>query len=263
MIKKSLSVGVFVWLIASTTKAEIFDVKNIPDYEKFSLRFIYKGIELSSPPQKPFVMRYIAAESSVDAVYITKMVGEGTGRHPEVEIKGKAFNGYRISHLYRYRPGNKLILDTYEKNIFSPAGKKIRSEYYDFSESSPPLPKNLTHPYTLPLALRGMDFTIGREETFYVWFNPTMVFAVNLKLKCEEEITVPAGKFKCYRLEIGPDLVDFVGPVVGRALKPFIASYIAWLDAKPPHRIVRYQGPFGMVNIAGPSEIYELVKVGE
>lgn len=261
-MKKSLWVAGLLLLLVSQAHAEIFDVKNIPDYEKFSLRFIYKGVELASPPQKPFVMRYIAAESSVDAVYITRMVGEGAERHLEVEIKGKAFNGYRITHFYRYRPGSKLILGSYEKNVFSPSGKKIRSEFYDFSESSPPLPNNLTHPYTFPLALRGMTFTIGREETFYIWFNPTTVFAAVLKVKGEEEITVPAGKFKCYRIEIGPDLVDFVGPVVGRALKPFIASYIAWLDTKPPHRIVRYQGPFGMVNIAGPSEIYELVKVG-
>jgi hypothetical protein len=49
---------------------------------------------------------------------------------------------------------------------------------------------------------------------------------------------------------------------VGRALKPLLAGYVLWVDKNAPHQLVKYQGPFGMINlIGGPLEIYELTKM--
>lgn len=262
-IKRILAALLFVAASAAASRAEIFDAVNIPDQERFTLSFTYKDIDLNKPPEKPFVMRYHAAEASKKSVYLTRMVGDGPNRHAEVEITSTVHNGYTKKQLFKFLPGPKLVLASWEQSVFTPGGKKVRSEFYDLTESNPPLPKNLTHPFTLPLVLRGLDFKPGTERGFYIWFNPTMVFLAKLVVKGEEDVSVPAGKFRCHRLEIGPDLVDFAGPVVGRLLKPVIAPYIAWLDTKPPHRIVRYQGPFGMVNVAGPSEIYELSKIGD
>lgn len=261
---KHVFVVVFLVLAAfSSARAEIFDVANIADVEKLSLRFDYKGIDIKNPPPKPFILRFQAAEAAVSADYITRMVGDGPARHVEVEIKAVCQNGFSTQQIIKFKPGPKLLLSFSEKSVFNQSGKKIRTESYDVYDSKPPLPQLMTHPYTLPLIVRGLEFKQGLERGFYVWFNPTTVFAVKLIVKGVEEITVPAGAFKCHRLEIGPDLPDFLGPVLGKLLKPFIAPYVAWLDVKPPHRIVRYQGPFGMVSIAGPTETYELVKVGD
>jgi len=255
----------FLLVIAafSSARAEMFDVVNIPDRENISFQFSYKGINLKNPPKKPFALHFQAAEAAVKADYITRMVGDGPARHVEVEIKALCQNGYTTQEIFRFKPGQKLVLAYSEKNVFLSSGRKIRTESYDLSESNPPLPKEMTHPHTLPLALRGMEFKPGLERSFYIWFNPTLVFAVKMAVKGQEEITVPAGTFRCNRLEIAPDLTDFSGPIVGQLLKPLIAPYIVWMDAKSPYKIVRYQGPFGMVNIKGPTEIYELAKVGD
>ena len=87
---------------------------------------------------------------------------------------------------------------------------------------------------------------------------------MKVALKGEEEVAVSAGTFQCYRMEMDPDLVDFGGPLLGRVLKPVVAKYLLWLDKKPPYRIVKYQGPFGQINISsGPTETYELSKIGD
>jgi hypothetical protein len=255
---------IFLLMTFSSVQADMFDTANIPEHEKLSLTFSYKGIDLNHPDPTPYSVKYSAGESLLRAVYDTNFVGSGPGRHLESVITGTAHNGYTIQYLFKFKPGQKLILSYYEKTVLFPTGKKIRSEAYDFSESIPPLPTNMAHPYTFHLAARGLNFKPGIQNRFYVWFSPTQVFGIKLVVKGEETITVPAGKFTCYRLDMTPDYVDFAGAIMGRVLKPLLADYVLWVDKKAPHQLVKYQGPFGLINIAGgPSEIYELAKIGD
>lgn len=245
----------------SNARAEMFDIAHIPERETLTMNFSYKGIDLNHPGQTPFSERYVSGESLIRAVYDTHLAGEGPARRLESTINGKAHNGYSIQYLFKFKPGPKLILVYYEKNVYFPSGKKIRSEIYDFSDSIPPLPKDMIHPYAFHLAVRGMDFTPGKQSRFHVWFSPTQVFNIKLVVKGEEDVTVPAGAFRCHRLDLSPDMVDFAGAFMGRVLKPLLANYVMWVEKNAPHRLVKYQGPFGLINLAGgPSEIYELAK---
>jgi hypothetical protein len=262
-MRYAMAAVVIILLNISHARADIFDAQAIPEEEKLTLRFVYNGIDISHPNPKPFSQRYMCAEAATKAVYHTRFVGTGPERHVESSIAATSSNGYKAQILLKFNPGSKLVLSYYEKSVFLPGGRKIRTEAYDLTESIPSLPKDMTHPYTLPLAVRGMDFAPSINRKFYIWFNPTMVFAMHITVKGEEDVTVPAGQFKCYRLEAVPDLTDFAGAILGRLLKPVIASYIIWLEKNPPHKMVKYQGPFGMVNISGPTETYELIKTGD
>ncbi len=256
--------AVLLVVTLSGARADMFDIKNFPEREKFHLGFRYKGLNLAKPVEKPFSRRYMVAEASINAVYESRFVGEGPNRHLEVSVNNTSQNGYTSRFFLKLKPGSKMILSYIENNVFLPSGKKIRTEAYDLSESIPPWPDDMAHPLTLPLALRGWDFVPGNQRKFYMWFNPSMVFAMNVRVRGEETVTVPAGTFQCYRLDIEPDLVDVVGPVLGRVIKPFVNKNPLWVEKKFPHRLVKYQGSFGMINIsAAGTEIFELTKIVE
>ena len=81
-------------------------------------------------------------------------------------------------------------------------------------------------------------------------------------VKGEEKITVPAGTFDCYRLEVAPDVVDLVGPVIGFFANRFVPKVTIWVDKENTHRLVKYRGPFGMLNIDSTQvEIFELKEI--
>ena len=62
----------------------------------------------------------------------------------------------------------------------------------------------------------------------------------------------------CTRVVIGPDMVEFLGPIMGRVIKPFLAEYTFWYDTRGTHPLIKYMGPMGKVNTGGvPTEIYE------
>ena len=52
------------------------------------------------------------------------------------------------------------------------------------------------------------------------------------KLLGEEEVTVPAGKWKCYKLEVAAS---------SGIIKMFTTKYYFWFAKEPPYRFVKYE----------------------
>jgi len=260
---KKICMAVFMALVAvNFANAELLDLDNTPEHEKYVLTFRYQGIDFDHPPPTPFAMRYTIAESALEAVVENKFVGEGAGRHLESRVTSQAVNGCTSKLFFRFKPGDKLSLDLFERTIFSPGGEKIIHESYRISELIPPVPDNAVQPYTMPLAIRAIDYTPGMKYKIYLWFAPKTVFAMDLTVKGEEEVVVPAGTFDCHRLEITPDLVDLLGPIIGFFAKRFVPKVTIWVGREEPHRLIKYRGPFGMLNIdSSQVETFELKEI--
>jgi len=260
-MKKVIFTLAFLIIVIGQAQADMFDMKDIPEKEILTYRFLYKGIDLARPNLKPFNTRYMAAEAAVGAEYVLQRVSDDQGEHLEVIVSVLSQNKYTIRHYFKFKPGPKMNVSYYEKTVLLPSGKKIRTEAYDLSESIPAFPNEIAHPLILPIFFRGLDFVSGKSRDFYLWLNPMLIMAMKVVVKGEEDVTVPAGTIRCYRLEMEPDMVDFGGDVIGRVLKPFVPKYTFWLDKKAPHSLVKYRGPFGQINSAvAPTETFELTK---
>jgi hypothetical protein len=57
-----------------------------------------------------------------------------------------------------------------------------------------------------------------------------------VKLLGEEKVTVPAGTFDCYKLEVAAS---------GGLIRRFTSEYYFWFTKEPPHRFVKYQDDDG------------------
>jgi hypothetical protein len=260
---KKICMAVLLALIAvSSVDADLLDLDNAPEYEKYVPTFRYEGIDFNDPPKNPFGVRYDIAEAPLEAVVENKFVGQGADRHIESTVTAKTYNGCTSKLSFKFKPGDRLSLDVYERRTFLPDGKQITYTSYNISELIPTVPDNTVQPFTMPLAIRGIDYIPGNKYKIYLWFDIKTVFAMDLIVKGEEEVTVPAGTFDCHRLEVAPDVVDLVGPVIGFFASRFVPKVTIWVDKENPHRLVKYRGPFGMLNIdSSQVEIFELKEI--
>lgn len=261
-MKKICMTFLLTLIAVNFAKADLLDLDNAPEQEKYILTFSYEGIDFKNPPKTPFSLRYTIAEAALEAVVESKFVGEGADRHLESTVSAKSVNGCTSKLFFKFKPGDKLSLDLFERTTFSPDGKQIVFESFKISELIPPVPDNAVQPYSMPLAIRAIDHTPGEKYRIYLWFDIKTVFSMDLIVKGEEKVTVPAGTFDCHRLEVAPDVVDLVGPVIGFFARRFVPKVTIWVSKEEPHRLIKYRGPFGMLNIdSSQIETFELKEI--
>ena len=60
-------------------------------------------------------------------------------------------------------------------------------------------------------------------------------------------IDVPAGRFNAALVWMYPDLNDWIamGSMVTRLVKPLLPRYDIWFEVSSPHRVLRFEGPYG------------------
>ena len=65
--------------------------------------------------------------------------------------------------------------------------------------------------------------------------------------KGRQTLDVPAGKLETVEMSMYPDLNDWVnlGSMINTLAKPFLPKYRMWFEANAPHRVVRFEGPYG------------------
>jgi len=109
----------------------------------------------------------------------------------------------------------------------------------------------------LAFCLRGFPF--GRQKEVKIRltppFKPKTPFWVWKMWKSyarflgEERVTVPAGTFDCYKLEVAAS---------GGLIKRFSSEYYFWYTKEPPHRFVKYQDKDGK----SVTELMEMKSMG-
>lgn len=110
----------------------------------------------------------------------------------------------------------------------------------------------------LTFSLRGFPF--GKQDEIKLKLTPPFKYNLPIwawkmwksyaKLLGVEKVTVPAGTFDCYKLEIGAS-----GGLVGR----FTSKYYLWFTKEPPHYFVKYLREGGK----SVTELMEIRCVGE
>jgi hypothetical protein len=73
-------------------------------------------------------------------------------------------------------------------------------------------------------------------------------------------LELPAGRFEAIEAVMYPDLNDWVslGTVITSMAKPLLPKYRMWFEKAPPHRVVKFEGPYGPPG--APEIVLELAK---
>lgn len=208
----------------------------------------------------PTSQRTLYWEAPVSIRRHTYWVGEGSSRRPQITLTEQRRNTTTAVYTFYFKPGKDLILESFEEKVVDKSGKEVRREYRNLTHPLLDLPDDLVHAYTVDFALRSLDFTkTGSERNFSILLPPATVVVMIAEVKGVENITLRDGTvWSCYRVDIRPDLVKLLGPILGRIISPFIGDYNFWYDTRGNHPLIKYQGPMGKVNTGRvPTEIYE------
>ena len=137
----------------------------------------------------------------------------------------------------------------------------VRDEYFLVADPFFNNPQNLCHPFTLELAYRGMDLEVGNSRHFHLWMGRGATIKMVTRVEGLETLNLEDGSsVQCHRLEMSPDLVEYVG-VMGKLIQPIVPHYTWWLKEEKPHSQVRYRGPLGQINVIGaPVEVHDLLE---
>lgn len=190
-------------------------------------------------------------------------VGEGDKQAPRVTHVEQRRNDTIATFNFYFKPGDKFVLDHWDLVVKDQAGDLLHRESRSFSAKMWDYPDDASHMYTVPYALRTLDLaTPGTEHNFNLWLPPgPELFPMRAVVKGTETVRLKDGsEYKCFRVEVFPDLIKVMGPVLGRAIGVFIGTYTFWYDVEAPHPMVKYTGPMGKVNSRGaPTEVNEIV----
>lgn len=136
------------------------------------------------------------------------------------------------------RDGNQYLIQEF-KNKRKEKNTECHSDGYDG--------------IALPFSLRGFPFGKRNEVKLRITppFKPGVPFWAwrmwesYAKFLGEEKVTVPAGSFDCYKLEVAAS---------GGLIKRVTSKYYFWFKKEPPHHFVKYQDEDG-VNVTELMEI--------
>jgi len=107
-----------------------------------------------------------------------------------------------------------------------------------------PYPRNLTPLLGCALALRGLAFEPGERHEFAVWLANTIYWELEAHVERRETVSVPAGEFDAWLVQVRPKFEALGGAVdklAGAILPPFKLHFAA----EPTHRLVRFSFPTG------------------
>jgi hypothetical protein len=155
-------------------------------------------------------------------------------------------------------------LERVEKGVTSPSGKPVRGAWVDYRDPMFRNPPFTAHIDTIPYTLKRLPLAVGNRDEFYLTlsmdFKPWRIFASVVKT---ETITVPAGAFPCYMIQLAPDYESILGSWAwgAKLLKPLVPDYYFWIETEEPHRLIRFTGKFGP-NGSAPLQAWELTRVG-
>lgn len=163
-----------------------------------------------------------------------------------LETDHPMFTG-RLREQFRYvRTGAGLVAESLTREIADDAGQVVRREHVPtYLHAQIGLPAETYPEVALPFLLGWLP--LDRRKSLYAWINDRFVAKLYVERDGKDVVTLPAGKRDAVRVIMYPDLNDWVplGTVLTRLAKPFIPKYRMWFDAAAPHRLLRFEGPYG------------------
>jgi hypothetical protein len=143
--------------------------------------------------------------------------------------------------------GEGLVSRSLSREVFDAAGVRVRSEHVpDFRHDELGLPSTTYPEVALPFLLAWMPRD-GQRRSLYAWINDRFIAKVYVEIERRTSLSVGGARRNVFSLVMYPDLNDWVplGAVLTRLAKPFLPKYHMWYEEQPPHRLVRFEGPYG------------------
>jgi hypothetical protein len=133
-----------------------------------------------------------------------------------------------------------------DRTVRDEAGRVVRAEEVDFGSAAVPVPPTAYPEVMLPFLLSGQPHD-GATRRLHAWVNDRMMAAVHYESRGRAPLELPGGRVEAIEAVMYPDFNDWVplGRVLTALVKPFVPKYQMWFDPRPPHAVLRFEGPYG------------------
>jgi len=105
-------------------------------------------------------------------------------------------------------------------------------------------PRDVTPLLGAALALRGLDFSRGSRRSFSLWLANTVWWEVNTRVEKLEEVSLPAGSVRAWRVRARPHFGHVAGRL-DRIVQLLLPPFVLHFEEQPPHRFLRFSFPTG------------------
>jgi hypothetical protein len=143
--------------------------------------------------------------------------------------------------------GDGLIMRAMSREMFDAEGQAVRREHVpDFRHESLGLPLATYPEVALPFLLAWMPLD-GQRRSVYAWINDRFIAKVYVEVDGKHTISIRGTSHETIEVIMYPDLNDWIpmGAMITRLVKPFVPKYRMWYARQAPHRLVRFEGPYG------------------
>ena len=143
--------------------------------------------------------------------------------------------------------GDGLVMRAMSREMFDAAGVAMRREHVpDFRHDSLGLPLATYPEVALPFLLAWMPLD-GQRRSVYAWINDRFIAKVYVEVDGRHTISIRGTSYETIEVIMYPDLNDWIpmGAMITRLVKPFVPKYRMWYARQAPHRLVRFEGPYG------------------
>ncbi len=196
--------------------------------------------------------KIIAPEGGESSVVTRVRPDAGPGEAAlTVEVRHGLLPGTIIEHATcNLDAGGRSVLRAgdFLRRFVAPDGVETRRESADLSVPIGPFPEATYPEVVSPFLVRGQPRAPrSPKRTFYAWTNDRFISRVYTEIRGERQVTVPAGRFRCYEQWMYPDLNDWIklGGVLTKLAKPLLPRYTTWYEVDAPWRVVRFEGAYG------------------
>jgi hypothetical protein len=175
----------------------------------------------------------------------TRVHGAAGARRVEIKTE-HVLKGGAIAETLSLSADGPLRSMGLDRRLTDAQGAVSREERIDFARGPLTLPESTYPEVMLPFVLRWLPLDSPRRSV-HAWIVDRFVARVYCEWSGRGTTTVPAGRFATAEMIMYPDLNDWVslGTVLNNLAKPFLPKYRMWFEAAPPHRVVRFEGPYG------------------
>lgn len=244
-----------VLLTGSLSFAGTLKVPEIPEGEVRVFNSYY-ATKRDRPNMDNLLMRAAAAFAPESYTGEVRWQGEGEGRQLVYTRKAKLNNEATADLTFIFDTCPDFKQRSYQSVVLAPDGTKLREEYYDFTDPDLRYPDDTFQVFVGNMVLRSSYLEVGVRLPWNIWLSPFNTFPFHFKVIGEEEITVPAGTFECYKVE-GRLVPEGLTDMTGIILSKIIGKYYFWVEKDGSHGVVRIRWPLSSGIVPGVRTRYQ------
>jgi hypothetical protein len=140
-----------------------------------------------------------------------------------------------------------LMMRSMSREMLDGGGVSVRREHVpDFRHDVLGLPLSTYPEVALPFLLSWMPLD-GQRRSVYAWINDRFIAKVYVEVEGRHTLSLHGKSHETIEVIMYPDLNDWIpmGAMITRLVKPFVPKYRMWYAKQAPHRLVRFEGPYG------------------